>query len=128
MRAEIAMPNFVSFMECVNHHGPFCIVHPTAWPLWLVLAAAVLYGRRLATRSPPGASTLVRRTAIAGASLVAASIAIIAGFFVLDPDPILGVEDNPLVNGIWIAAITAFGLGGLALFASAGLWLGRRQS
>ncbi len=120
------MSNFVSFMECVNHHGPLCVGAPTSWPLWIALAAAVFLGRRLAARSPGRVAPLMRRVALTGLMLLLASIATIVGFFMFDPDPILGVEDDPLVNGLWIAAITGFGLGVLALFASAGLWLSQR--
>lgn len=120
------MSNFVSFMECANHHGPLCLVAPTSWPLWIALGSAVLLGRWLAARSPGGVAPLLRRIALTGLALLLASIATIVGFFMFDPDPILGVEDDPVVNGLWIAAITGFGLGALALFASAGLWLSQR--
>ncbi|HYD16079.1 MAG TPA: hypothetical protein VEA77_06730 [Hyphomicrobium sp.] len=113
------MHNFVSVMECLNSPNAACAVSPPSLLLYAVILGLMAAGWRLARRDATSFRATAWRWIKIGAALTAASFVVIVGFFMLDPDPVLGVEDNPVSNGLWILAINAFGIGLMILFGMA---------
>jgi hypothetical protein len=113
------MHNFVSIMECLNTGGGACALSPPSLLLYAVILGLMVAGWRFARRDPASFRATARRWLKIGAALATLSFVVIVGFFVLDPDAALGVEDNPLSQGLWILAITAFGAGVMILFGMA---------
>lgn len=113
------MHNFVSIMECLNTGGGPCAFSPPSLLLYAVIAAIGVAGWLVSARDPARFHAVFRRWLSIGAGLAAVSFAVIVGFFMLDPDPALGVEDNPVSEGLWIVAINAFGIGLMILFGMA---------
>jgi len=123
------MHNFISVMECLNTGGGACALSPPSLLLYAVILGLAVAGWRLARRDAASFRATAQRWLKIGAALAAAAFAVIVGFLTLDPDPALGVEDNPVSNGLWILAINAFGIGlmivlGMAAFRIAG-WAAR---
>jgi hypothetical protein len=123
------MHNFVSILECLNAGGGGCAVSPPTLLLYAVMLCLGFAGWRLARRDEAALRVTTRRWLKIGFAVTGLSFLAIGVFFLLDPDPVLGVEDNPLSNGLWMLAISASGIGlmillGMAAFRAAG-WAAR---
>lgn len=118
------MPNFVGLMECANTYGIGCFAVPPGLYISVLLVAATAVGWRLGAKDYKQLMHRFRWVFGAGAVMMAVSFLVIVGFFALDPDAVLGVEENGAINALWTTVISAFGLGFLLIAGALGLGLG----
>jgi hypothetical protein len=122
------MHNFVSVMECLNSPNTECALSPPSLILYVAIAALVVMGWQLARRDHALFRSRIRRWLLIGIGVMAVSFVAVLGFFLLDPDPVLGVEGNPVSQGLWLLAINAFGVGLMIVLGMIGFWPGGRAS
>ncbi len=118
------MPNFVSFMECVNAPGAGCITMAEILMPALLLVSLVCAGIWTARSDRAAYVRLLWRGFLAAMTILALSVVAIGWFFATDPDTITGVETSPLSQTLWVAVVTLFGMGFSLLVGMAGYCLG----
>ena len=117
------MPNFVTFMECVNSPSAACLTAPSSLlGLGLALITALL-GWWQATQDATRFNHLFGKLLVSALGLLLTSAIAAGAFFMFNPDAPLGVEADPMKQSIWVAVICAFGLGILLLAAAFGFGL-----
>ncbi len=125
------MLTFVSFMECINAPSRECLTSP-AFLAPMALFVLLVYVGFMSRRQNLFAFRKLRRlTLVISAWALAAVLAVIAAFFVFNPNPILGAEASAPAETLWVIAISLFG-GAVALMAGAlglalGGWIAKRR-
>ncbi len=117
------MPNFVTFMECVNSPGAACLTAPGSFIGAGLSFLAALIGWWLATQNATRFNHLFGKLLVAALGLLLTSAIAAGAFFMFNPDAPLGVEADPVKQSVWMAVIVAFGLGLLLLAAAFGFGL-----
>jgi cytidylate kinase len=117
-------PTFVSVMECANAPSAACLLAPPQLLLYVLVLAAFAAGY-LVARQITRSKVIFRRLLSYGTFFLALSTAVIAAFFLYNPDAPLGVERRPIVEWTWIGAICGFTLGLLLILSGLAFRLGR---
>lgn len=117
-------PTFVSVMECANAPSAACMLSPPHLLLYALVVAGLAAGYRLA-RQIRRSKAIFRRLLGYGILVLAISVAVIAAFFLYNPDAPLGVERRPIVQWTWTGAISGFAFGLLLILSGLAFRLGR---
>ncbi len=118
------MPNFVSFMECVNGPSPGCLTLAEFLIPVVLFAALIAAGVSVARRNRDAYLRLLRRGFLASLTVLALSVIAIGWFLATDPKTVTGVETSAASQTLWILAITLFGTGFSLLVGMVGFCLG----
>ena len=118
------MPNFISFMECVNAPGAGCITMAEILIPALLFVSLVCAGIWTARSDRAAYVRLLWRGFLAAMTILALSVVAIGWFFATDPDAIMGVETSPGSQTLWVVTVTTFGMGISLLVGMAGYCLG----
>lgn len=117
------MPNFVTFMECVNSPSAACLTTPSSLVVYGLTLLATLFGWWQATQDATRFNHLFGKLLVAALGLLLTSAIAAGAFFMFNPNAPLGVEADPVKQSAWMAVILAFGLGLLLLAAAFGFGL-----
>ncbi len=118
------MPNFVTFMECVNAPGAACFSTPGSLAAFGLTLLTALFGWWQATQDATRFNRLFGKLLVAALGFVFASAVGAGAFFMFNPDAPLGVEADPRKQTAWVAVISAFGFGLVLLACAFGFGLG----
>ncbi len=125
------MLTFVSFMECINAPSRECLTSPPFLAPMALFVLLIYVGFRSRRQNLFAFRKLRRLTLVFSAGALAATLAVIAAFFVFNPNPIVGAEASAPAETLWVIAISLFG-GAVALMAGAlglalGGWIAKRR-